>query len=73
MKIDVLKLHRLQREKAMTNRDISRITGISETSISILRKTGNVRPVTALLIADAMKVDVNELLPDEALRQVESK
>ena len=48
--------------KRMTRSELCRLAGITEANISTMLKKRRVRPKTAGLIADALGVDVEEIL-----------
>ena len=59
--------------KRMTRTELCRLTGISQGNMTAMLKRGSVSPKTAGLIADALGVDVEEILvpPEEFEREGE--
>ena len=65
-KIDGERLRQLRRERALSQRDLSRITGIAHDSISQL-ETGkrNAQPRTIRKLAEALGVKPKELMKED--------
>ncbi len=66
MKVDGKQLRQLRRERALSQRDLARMTGIAHDSISQL-ETGKrqAQPRTIRKLAEALKVDPSELMKGE--------
>ena len=66
MEVDGARLRRLRRERALSQRDLSRMTGIAFDTISRL-ETGKQRaqPRTIRNLADALGVEPKELMKGE--------
>jgi transcriptional regulator with XRE-family HTH domain len=64
--IDSVRLRRLRRERALSQRDLSRMTGIAFDTISRL-ETGKQRaqPRTIRKLADALGVEPRELMKED--------
>jgi transcriptional regulator with XRE-family HTH domain len=67
MEVDGSRLRRLRRERALSQRDLTRITGIAFDTISRL-ETGKQRaqPRTIRKLADALGVEPRELMKGES-------
>lgn len=65
MKVNVLKIRKLQKEKGLKAYELARMAGILPGSLSNLNKSGNCYPITAMALADALGVDLNELIVEE--------
>ena len=65
-RVDGSRLRRLRRERALSQRDLSRITGIAHDSISQL-ETGKreAQPKTIRKLAEALGVEPSELMKEE--------
>ena len=48
--------------KHMTKRDLCKKAGIDQGNLTTMLKRGNVRPKTAGILADALGVDITEIL-----------
>ena len=55
--------------KRMTRKELCRMTGINEGNFSNMMKRGMVRPKTAGKIADALGVDVTEIIVTEDVKE----
>ena len=60
--IDSLQIALLLGRRKMTRRELCEKTGITEANMSTILKRGNIRPKTAGIIADALEVDLTEIL-----------
>lgn len=66
MKIDIKKFELLLAEKCIETRELSKISGLAETTITRIKKgQQNAKPVTIGKIARALNVDVTDLLQTE--------
>ena len=65
-KIDGERLRQLRRERALSQRDLARVTGIAHDSISQL-ETGkrNAQPRTIRKLAEALGVEPKELMKED--------
>ena len=66
IKVDGIRLRRLRRERALSQHDLSRMTGIAFTTISRL-ETGkqDAQPQTIRKLAEALSVEPKELMKGE--------
>ena len=66
MRVDGNRLRRLRRKRALSQRDLSHITGIAHDSISQL-ETGKreAQPKTIRKLAEALGVEPSELMKEE--------
>ena len=62
LKIDGWKIKKCLANKRMSRTELCRLTGISQGNFTVMQKRGTVLPKTAGLIADALGVDVEEIL-----------
>jgi transcriptional regulator with XRE-family HTH domain len=65
-KVDGTRLRRLRRERALSQRDLSRLTGVAFDTISRL-ETGKqeAQPKTIRKLAEALRVEPKELMKEE--------
>lgn len=64
MKVDVLAIRKLQKKKGIRGKDLANMIGIYSTSLSTINRTGKCHPATAIAIADALGVDLDEIRKD---------
>ncbi len=63
--VDPVKIRLNLARRQMTRKELCMITGIKSSNFSIILKRGTVRPKTAGAIADALGVDVTEIIVTE--------
>lgn len=62
MKIDVLKLDDLQREKGYNNKQLTKEAGLSCNAVSVIRNSQKAHHITIMRIARVLGVDPEELI-----------
>lgn len=60
--VDPVKIRLNLARRQMTRKELCNVTGIKSSNFSIILKRGTVRPKTAGAIADALGVDVTEII-----------
>lgn len=65
MLIDAIAIYQLQKEKNITGRQLSDLSGIKPESLSRIKRKNKAAPITAQAIARALGVDLAAILPKE--------
>lgn len=64
MRIDEIKLAVIMARKKLNLTQVAELSGISRATLSLAKAGKRVKPETAAIIAQALNVDVTELLED---------
>ena len=67
VKIDVDKLQAARWDAGLSQRELARRAGVSQTTVWLLERGGGVRPATLKRIADVLGVRPTELLREDSL------
>ena len=65
MRIDEIKLAVLMAKKRLNLTQLSELSGISRTTLSLAKAGKRIKPETIAIIANALEVDINDLIENQ--------